>query len=50
MPFNGLMAEFFESSDINDLIQRMFAYIKKQTENSKFPESGFSIDKKCTSM
>ena len=40
MPF-----EFFEGSDINDLIQRMLAYIKAQTENPNFPESGFTLDK-----
>ena len=39
------MTEFFEISDINDLIQRMFAHIKTQVENPKMPESGFSIDK-----
>ena len=44
MPFNSLMTEFFESSDINNLIQRMLAHIKSQTENSKFSESGFSLD------
>ena len=45
MPFNSLIKEFFEDSDINNLIQRMLAYIKTQTENPKFPESVFSIDK-----
>ena len=45
MLFNSLMTEFFEASNINDLIQRMLAYIKTQTKNSKFAESGFSIDK-----
>ena len=45
IPFNSLMTEFFEGSDNNDLIERMLAYIKKQTENPKFPESGFSLDK-----
>ena len=45
MPFNSLMTEFFEGSDINDLIECMLAYIKIQTENPKFPESGFSLDK-----
>ena len=45
MPFNSLITKFFEGSDINDLIQRMLAYIKAQTENSKFPESGFTLDK-----
>ena len=38
MPFNSLMTEFFEVSDINDLIQRML-------ENPRMPESGFSLDK-----
>ena len=45
MPFNSLMTEFFEANDINDLIQRMLAYIKAQTENPKFPESDFTLDK-----
>ena len=45
MPFNILMTEFFQGSDISDLIQRMLAHIKTQTENPKFPESGFSLDK-----
>ena len=45
MSFNSLMTEFFEGSDINDLIQRMLAYIKRQTETAEFPESGFSPDK-----
>ena len=45
IPFNSLITEFFEASDINDLIQRMLAYIKAQTENPKFPESGFTLDK-----
>ena len=45
VPFNSLMTEFFQGSDINDLIQRMLAHIKTQTENPKFPESGFSLDK-----
>ena len=45
MPFNSMMAEFFDASDVNDLIQCMLAYIKTQTENPKFPESGFTLDK-----
>ena len=45
MPFNSLMTEFFDASDVNDLIERMVAYIKSQTENPKFPESGFILDK-----
>ena len=45
MPFNSMMTEFFDASDINDVIQRMLAYIKAQTENPKFTESGFTLDK-----
>ena len=45
MPLNSLMAEFFEASDINDLIERMVVYIKAQTGNPKFPESDFTLDK-----
>ena len=39
------MTEFSNASDINDLIEHALAYIKAQTENSKFPESGFTLDK-----
>ena len=45
MPFNSLMTGFFDASDINDLIEHMNAYIKAQTENPKFPGSGFTLDK-----
>ena len=45
MPFNSLMTEFFEGSDINDLIQRMLASIKTQVENPRMSENGFSRDK-----
>ena len=45
MAFNSLMTKVFEGSDINDLIQRMLAYIKTQVENPRMPESGFSLDK-----
>ena len=39
------MTEFFEGSNINDLIQGMFAHIKTQVKNPRMPESGFSLDK-----
>ena len=45
MSFNSLMTEFFEGSDINDLIQSMLAHIKTQVENPRMPESGFTLDK-----
>ena len=44
MAFNSPMTEFSEDSDINDLIKRMLAHIKTQIENSRMPESGFSLD------
>ena len=45
MPFSSLMMELFEISDITKLIKRMLAHIKAQTENPKFLESGFTLDK-----
>ena len=44
MPFNSLMAEIFEGSYIDGLIQRMFAHIKTQVENPRIPESGHTLD------
>ena len=44
MPFNSPMTKFFEGSDINDLIQRMFAHIKTQAENARLSESDFTLD------
>ena len=44
MPFNSLMTEVFEGSDIDGLIQRMFAHINTQVENPRMPESGFTLD------
>ena len=38
MPFNSLKTEFFEGSDIDDLIQCMLAHIKTQVENPRMPE------------
>ena len=45
IPFNSLMTEFLEVSDVNDLIQRMLAHIKTQVENPRMPETGFSPNK-----
>ena len=45
IPFNSVMTEIFDASDIIDLIERMLAYIKIQNESPKFPESGFTLDK-----
>ena len=45
MPFNSLMTEFFEDSDINDIIQHMLSHIKTQAENPRMPESSFTLHK-----
>ena len=45
MAFNSPMTEFFEGSDISDLIERMLAHIKTQIENPQMPGGGFSLDK-----
>ena len=45
MPFNSLVTEFFEGSDIYDLIQGMLAHIKIRVENPRMPDNGFSLDK-----
>ena len=44
MPFNTFMTEFFEGSDIEELIKHMFAHFKMQVENPLMPESGFALD------
>ena len=44
MPFNSLMTQFFEGSNIEEQIQRMFAHFKTQVENSSVPERGFTLD------
>ena len=45
MPFNSLMTEFLEGSNSDELIEAMFTDIKTQVENSRKPESGFTLDK-----
>ena len=42
---NSLMTEFFEVSNMEELIKRMFAYIKTQVENPRIPKSGITLDK-----
>ena len=44
LSFNSLTTEFFNGSNTEELLERMFSHIKKQTENPKFPESGFTLD------
>ena len=42
-PFNSLMKELFERSNIEELTQRIFAHIKTREENSRTTESGFTL-------
>ena len=44
MSFNSLTAEFFEESDLEKLIQNMFAHMKTQVENSRISDKCFTID------
>ena len=38
MPFNSRMTQFFEGSNIEEEMQRMFAHFKTQVENLPMPE------------
>ena len=42
--FNSKMTEVFQGSNIEELLQNMFAYIKPQIEKPKLPKSGFTLD------
>ena len=42
--FNSKMTEIFQGSNIEEILEKMFAYIKIQIENPALPESGFIID------
>ena len=38
------MMEIFQGSDVEELIQHIFAHIKSQIENPVLPTSGFTLD------
>ena len=42
--FNSKMMEIFQGSNIDEILEKMFAYIKTQTENPALPKSGFTLD------
>ena len=44
-PFNSKMTQVFQGSDIDELLEGMFAYIKTQVEHPALPKSGFTIDR-----
>ena len=43
-PFNSLMTEIFERSNIEKLMQRMFLYAKTLGKNPSMSERGFTLD------
>ena len=43
--FNSKMTEFYQGSIFDELIDEMFAHMKKQIENPSLPKSGFVLDK-----
>lgn len=46
MPFSSLITKFSRTSDIDGLIQQMFAHNKTQeVESPRMSESGFTLDK-----
>ena len=44
MGYKSRMMEMFAGSDIDEILEAMFAYIKTLVEHPKLPKSGFSID------
>ena len=44
--FRSDMVDVFEASDLDEILEKMFAGIKKDIENSNFPSSGFTFIKK----
>lgn len=44
-PFNSKITEVFQDSNIEEVLENMFAHVKTQTKNPALPGSGFSIDR-----
>ena len=42
--FNSKMVEIFQGSNIDEILEKMFTYIKTQIENPALPKSGFTLD------
>ena len=42
--FNSKMMEIFQGSNIDEILEQLFAYIKTQIENPALPKSGFTLD------
>ena len=44
MPFNCQMVDIFQSSDLNEIVNGMFAHIKTQIKNPALANSRFIFD------
>lgn len=44
-PFNSRLMQVFQGSDVNELLDNMFAQIRVHVENPALPQSGFTIDR-----
>ena len=44
LPFNSRMTEIFQGSDLNEMINEMFAHMKTQIENQALANSRFKFD------
>ena len=44
LPFNSRMTDIFQGSDLNTLIEEMFAHMKTQIENPAFANNRFRFD------
>jgi len=42
--FNSQILEVFQGSDVDEVVALIVANLKKQSENPKFPKSGFTLD------
>ena len=44
LPFNSRMTEIFQGSDLNEIVNEMFAHMKTQIENPALTNSRFVFD------
>ena len=44
LPFNSRMMEIFQGSDLNEIVNEMFAHMNKQIENPALTNSRFIFD------
>ena len=42
--FNSKMMEIFQGSNIEEILEQIFSYLKKQIENPALLKSGFTLD------